>query len=208
MSHSRPNLIPSKENLLQEIQEKRKQYGISETELGTQLGLNQSQVSKLLNGNRRLLYDEAHHIVIYLTSRLSSIPHNIPVTEFMIPSSQLDWGSTSDQIKTIAAKMHQHSLNQIPIESQGTYVGVITHTSLLHGFLFPPRNHPTDTWIQTYKEYTVDETTILENIPEYSERTPLDEIFKVLMDYNAVILKKRDRMTGMITRNQLLKLAI
>ncbi|MCW4011592.1 MAG: helix-turn-helix domain-containing protein [Candidatus Bathyarchaeota archaeon] len=203
-----PTRIPSKESLLYEIQERRREHNISELELGEEIGLSQSQVSKLLSGNRRLLYDEAHSLMMYLASRFSSIPKNVPVTTLMIPSEQIIWASNKDRVKDLADKMFEHRLQQVIVRSEEGYIGVVTLPTLLHGFLFPPENEPTETWIMRFKELTIDETGLLENIPEYSEDASLHEIFQVLMNENAVLLKKREKITGMITRRELLQLAL
>ena len=207
MSHH-PTRIPSKRSLLQEIQEKRVTNNISEQELGEEIGLSQSQISKLLNGNRRLLYDEAHSLMMYLASRFSSIPQNVSVTELMIPREQIIWASNRDLIKSVADKMYNQGIQQIMVESSDGYVGVITLVAMLHGFLFPPEDEVTETWIQRFKEFTVEESRLLEDIPEYPEDTSLHEIFQVLMDQNAVLLKKRNRITGLITRRELLQLVL
>ena len=203
-----PTRIPSKESLLNEIQERRREHGISELELGEEIGLSQSQVSKLLSGNRRLLYDEAHSLMMYLASRFSSIPKNVSVTNLMIPSDQIIWASNKDRVKDLADKMFEHKLQQVIVRSEEGYIGVVTLPTLLHGFLFPPEAEPTETWIMRFKEFTVDETGLLENIPEYSEDASLHEIFQVLMNENAVLLKKREKITGMITRRELLQLVL
>ena len=203
-----PTRIPSKESLIKEIQEKRREHNISELELGEEIGLSQSQVSKLLSGNRRLLYDEAHSLMMYLASRFSSIPKNVPVTSLMIPSDQIIWASNKDRVKELAEKMVEYKLQQVIVRSEEGYVGVVTLPTLLHGFLFPPESEATETWITRFKEFTVDETRLLENIPEYSEDASLHEIFQVLMNENAVLLKKREKITGMITRRELLQLVL
>ena len=203
-----PTRIPSKESLIKEIQEKRREHNISELELGEEIGLSQSQVSKLLSGNRRLLYDEAHSLMMYLASRFSSIPKNVPVTSLMIPSDQIIWASNKDRVKELAEKMFEYKLQQVIVRSEEGYVGVVTLPTLLHGFLFPPESEATETWITRFKEFTVDETRLLENIPEYSEDASLHEIFQVLMNENAVLLKKREKITGMITRRELLQLVL
>ena len=203
-----PTRIPSKESLIKEIQEKRREHNISELELGEEIGLSQSQVSKLLSGNRRLLYDEAHSLMMYLASRFSSIPKNVPVTSLMIPSDQIIWTSNKDRVKDLAEKMFEYKLQQVIVRSEEGYIGVVTLPTLLHGFLFPPESEATETWITRFKEFTVDETRLLENIPEYSEDASLHEIFQVLMNENAVLLKKREKITGMITRRELLQLVL
>ena len=203
-----PTRIPSKESLIKEIQEKRREHNISELELGEEIGLSQSQVSKLLSGNRRLLYDEAHSLMMYLASRFSSIPKNVPVTSLMIPSDQIIWASNKDRVKDLAEKMFEYKLQQVIVRSEEGYIGVVTLPTLLHGFLFPPESEATETWITRFKEFTVDETRLLENIPEYSEDASLHEIFQVLMNENAVLLKKREKITGMITRRELLQLVL
>lgn len=210
MSHGshHPTRIPSKESLITEIQEKRREHDISELELGEEIGLSQSQVSKLLSGNRRLLYDEAHGLMMYLASRFSSIPQNVPVTDLMIPHEKIIWASTKDRVKDIATKMFEHGLQQIIVKTEERYVGVVTLPTLLHGFLFPPEEESTETWIQRFKEFSVQEAMLLENIPEYAETSSLHEIFQVLMNQNAVLLKKREKITGMITRTQLLQLVL
>lgn len=203
-----PTRIPSKESLIKEIQERRREHNISELELGEEIGLSQSQVSKLLSGNRRLLYDEAHSLMMYLASRFSSIPKNVPVTSLMMPSDQIIWASNKDRVKELAEKMFEYKLQQVIVRSEEGYVGVVTLPTLLHGFLFPPESEATETWITRFKEFTVDETRLLENIPEYSEDASLHEIFQVLMNENAVLLKKREKITGMITRRELLQLVL
>ena len=146
--------------------------------------------------------------MMYLASKFSSIPQNVPVTSLMIPSSKINWASNKDRVKDLAAKMFEHRLQQVIIRSEERYVGAITLPTLLHGFLFPPENEVTETWIQRFKEFTVEETGLLENIPEYSEDASLHEIFQVLMNQNAVLLKKREKITGMITRIELLQLVL
>lgn len=206
MSHPGSNLIPTKDNLIAYINEVRKHYNVSMHELGEQLGLNQSQVSKMLSGNRRLLYEEAHEILTYLTSKQSSIPTGLKVSDYMVPRDQIIWATPSETVTQIAQKMYHHELQQIPVLEDDKYIGVITQSNLLHGFLFPPREHP-ENWIQEYSELPIKELDLIENIPEYSDTSSLISIFQILMGDYAVMLKKGNKVTGMITRNQLLQLA-
>jgi predicted transcriptional regulator len=147
---------------------------------------------------------------------MSLIPCDAKTSEY---SSKIELEAAYDDetISSIAKKMRKNEISQLPVFSreEGEYLGLVTELSLLKRILkFEPyetvhelkEKMKTPESLSDFKSMTVSEANVIEKIPDYPLETSFREIAQLLTHYYAIPLYEKTRVTGIITRADILKL--
>lgn len=196
-----------------------REQGITSKEIGDHIGLPPSTMTKIFNQKtyrRDVSYIEAHDMISYVLQRMSLIPYDAKTSEY---SSEIELEAIYDDetISSVAKKMREKEVSQLPVFSRKDreYLGLVTELSLLKRILrFEPfeaayelkekMNIPKS--LSGFKSMTVAEANIIEKVPDYPLDTSFREIAQLLTHYYAVPLYEESRVTGIITRADILKL--
>ena len=196
-----------------------REQGITSKEIGDHIGLPPSTMTKIFNQKtyrRDVSYFEAHVMFSYVLQRMSLIPYDAKTSEY---SSEIELEAIYDDetISSVAKKMREKEVSQLPVFSRKDreYLGLVTELSLLKRILrFEPSeaayelkekmNIPKS--LSGFKSMTVAEANIIEKVPDYPLDTSFREIAQLLTHYYAVPLYEESRVTGIITRADILKL--
>jgi predicted transcriptional regulator len=91
------------------------------------------------------------------------------------------------------ALMRKHDFSQIPVQRGNETVGIITERDIIQNL-----HHNLD-------EISVEAIMSLDGTPKVDERTPIRVIIPLFDVYQAVVIQKQGRITGIITRHDLLR---
>ena len=199
------------------VKELMDQHGITSKEIGDYIGLPPSSMSKIFTKkkhHRDLSYAEAHDMINYIIQRMSLIPHNV---ETIIYSSkiQLLFAYENETILSIAKKMRENNVSQLPVFSQEKgYLGLVTELSLLKRILRVKlleniedlTKEPKVESLTGLKSLTIRDAGVVDRVPEYPMETNFREIAQLLTYYYAIPLFEGAKVVGIITRADILKL--
>ncbi|MGB9614555.1 MAG: CBS domain-containing protein [Fervidobacterium sp.] len=189
-------MLPKKNDLIEQFKELMKQTGVSQEEVAEKTGISQPVISRILNDERELRYDEAKKILDFLQSCRSSIPSNMLASDIATKEDELFKVEYNEKLSEVAKRMFEKGYSQAPVYKGDNVIGVITEKSFIKLLLEPKRK---------LEELTVEDAQ-LEDPPEYSHDTSLQDIAHSLLDYYAVLVKEGGKVVGIITRADFLKL--
>lgn len=189
-------MLPKKNDLIEKFKELMKQTGVSQEEVAEKTGISQPVISRILNGERELRYDEAKKILDFLQSCHTSIPSNMLASDIATKEDELFKVEYNEKLSEVAKRMFEKGYSQAPVYKGDNVIGVITEKSFIKLLLEPKRK---------LEELTVEDTQ-LEDPPEYPHDTPVQDIAHTLLDYYAVLVKEGGKVVGIITRADFLKI--
>jgi predicted transcriptional regulator len=202
--------IMPKEKLLEAIRETQRHLGISSSEIGRSIGLQQSQSSNLLNQNsknpRDLSYDDAYQILQYIYSKNSLIPPDLKAGDLMTGNCDLKWAYYDQTLAEVSDAMFRRGFSQMPVKDRSGFQrhSVVTDLSILKAFM--RRNGNEAPSLEQLGKMTLSELNIAESLLEFPADSPLLEIANILLDYPAVLIYSKAEIIGILTRADLLKL--
>jgi predicted transcriptional regulator len=125
-------LIPEK-RLIELIDEKMRQLGISQRELDEDLDIAQPLISRSLRFTRDFKYDEAQRIISYLLLKRSLIPSDLKAIDYATTGEELVFAYDDESIGDLVAKMKEPGFSQIPVKNRanGNWIGVVTDLGIL-----------------------------------------------------------------------------
>jgi predicted transcriptional regulator len=190
-----------KEIFLDDIREKMRELGISQADLAEFLSLHQPEISKTLSGRRRLLYNEAEHIVSYIFGKMSLIPPESIANEKATSEGELEWAYSDETLGDVAKRMFCKGFSQLPVMDRASneFTGVISELSIIRKMMRPDRS------LEEWREAKIKEAGVVESYIRFSPNTPTHEVAQLLLSYPAILLEEKLQITGIITRADLLK---
>lgn len=193
--------LKPKERFLDDIREKIRELGISQTELGQYLFLHQPDISKILSGRKQLRYNEAEQIVSYIFGKMSLIPPESEAREKATSEVELEWAYSDEKLKDVAKRMFCKGFSQLPIMDRAgnEFLGVISELSIIRRMMRPNLS------LQEWRETRIEDAGIVESFIRFSPNTPTHEVAQLLLSYPAILLEEKLQITGIITRADLLK---
>jgi predicted transcriptional regulator len=200
--------LPPEKTIIQYLNRKRKKAGLSEIDIGEALSLDQSNVSRLLNEDRRLRYNEAHEIVLLILKHISSLP-NETVDKYYTKSAELVY--SDDPILLAAKKMRDNGFTQLPVKDRRTEkcVGIVTDRGFLSRMLNPIKTESKLKWLEELRNMRIDDADVIDKVPTYPSNSFLIEVAEGLMRHYAVLIEEDERKNpGIITRADFLELLI
>jgi len=191
----------SQDQLLTEIKKKMHELRISQVALAEHLGVNQPEISKILLGKRTLRYNEAEQITSFIIGKESPIPPESLAYEKATSGNELEWAYSDERLKGVARRMYCRGFSQLPIMDRETneFHGVITERFILNWMMRSDRT------LEELREIKIKEIGKLETILHFSQNTPTREVTQLLLSYPAILLEEKRKITGIITRSDLLK---
>lgn len=176
------------------IRERRKKLGITQSKLAEYSGVSQSLIAKIESGKVDPSYSKAVRIFQTL-DQLES--RNTPKT-CEIMTTKVISVSRGETIKKAIHLMEKYNISQLPVMDKNRPIGTISEKNILSHIIngYDPRK-----LANTPVEKVMDEPP-----PQLPDTTPLDTIAKILHDYPAVLITKKEEIRGIITKADLLKL--
>jgi predicted transcriptional regulator len=176
-----------------ELRQMRKIIGLTQVELAQRVGISQSMIAKIENGALNPSYDVVRRI--YQT--LYSIEHRNQTKAYEIMSPVI-FVETTDSIKHVFKLMRDNGISQVPVFSKsGLNMGSVTEQTLLDVLLKG----------QTLKAIEDEpvEKIMDDVLPVINREIPLSVVTSLLQYSTAVLVTEKGRITGIITKADLLK---
>ncbi len=176
-----------------ELRRMRKIIGLTQVDLAQRVEISQSMIAKIENGTLNPSYDVVRRI--YQT--LYSIEHQNQTKAYEIMSPVI-FVETDDSIKYVFELMKENGISQVPVFSKsGKNMGSVTEHTLLDVLLRG----------QTLKEIEGESVEkIMDDVfPVINRKIPLSAITSLLQVSAAVLVTERGKITGIITKADLLK---
>ena len=178
---------------LVELKRMRKIIGLTQAELAQRVGISQSMIAKI--ENRTL--NPSYNVVRRMYQILNSIEHRNQTRAYEIMSPVI-FVETDDSIKHVFELMKKNGISQVPVFSKnGKNMGSVTEQTLLDVLLKG----------QTLKEIEDEPVEKIMNdvFPVINKEMPLDAVTNLLRFSAAVLITEKGRITGIITKADLLK---
>ena len=175
---------------LSEIKARRKHHNLTQSQLAALSGVSQSMIAKLEAGKIVPSYDKAKRLFDTL-ERLHE--ESTPKAKGVMTPKVL-FVSENDSIREAIKKLEKNGLSQLPVLKGEQSIGLITEKGLL-------------TKINSGADIQKDKVNeaMEESCPTIQENTPLQAVSQ-LLDYSpAVLVKKKGKISGIITKSDLLK---
>ncbi|RLG69175.1 MAG: hypothetical protein DRO11_08140 [Methanobacteriota archaeon] len=176
------------------IRERRRKLGITQSKLAKYSGVSQSLIAKIEAGKVDPSYSKAVKILQALDELES---RNTPKAEEIMTSRVISV-SAGETIKKTIHLMEKYNISQLPVMRGNHPIGMITEKNILSHIL---GGHNPRKLAETSVEKVMDEAP-----PQVPDTTPLDTITKILHDYPAVLITRKEKIIGIITKADLLKL--
>ena len=202
-------ILPDEEWLIEHLNKIINENRISQEELANILGVStQSAVSRILNQESRLTYQEAYRLTIHLLKYSSPIPSK-PVSEYSRKSDETSFVYSDEPISEAVRKLEKGNFTQILVKDRekGTCLGIVTDLTLLKRMAQPLKSTSKDKWLTELKTLTIENADVIEQVPQYPEDCSIIEIAEGLKNHYAVLIEEgSENKIGIITRADLLKI--
>ena len=177
---------------ISEIKHRRKKAGITQFELAHKAGVSQSLIAKIEADKIEPSYSAVQklfEVLDYIETKQGMIAKDIMNKKVTTTEKR---NPVSEAIRT----MKKYGLSQIPVTSAGLIVGSISEKSVLDKVI-----ELEDTNLSSLKV----EDIMDDAYPTLNENTPLKAILPLLKHNQAVIITKKEKILGIITKADLLK---
>lgn len=183
-------MLPS----LEEISRKRKLLGLTQKELARLCGVSQSLIAKLESGQTDSSYTKVKAIFDALEQL--EVKKEVPVREIL--HSEVVGVHKDDPVSKASRLMRDHDYSQLPVFDGERVVGSVSEKTIL-------------SQIMAGKDLTQLSTLPVKEVmneafPQVGEEAPLTLISSLLQVYPAVLVSKKGRVTGIVTKADLLKI--
>ena len=175
--------------LIENIAKRRRQLGLTQTQLAEKAGVSQSMIAKIESGRLNPAYDKATAIFDVLSSiekekspKASKIMHKEVITT-----------KTSEYIEDVIKILKGKKISQLPVFERGHLVGLISEKDIVENLDIDDLGSKRVSLLMR------------EAPPTISEETPV-KVVSELLKYNEIVLVyKKAQLFGVITKADLLK---
>ena len=178
---------------LSEIKQRRKKAGLTQFELAYKAGVSQSLIAKI----EAEKIEPSYSAVQKLFEVLDYIETKQGLRAKDIMNKKVTTVDKSKFVSEAIMTMKKFGLSQIPVTSDGLIIGSISEKSVLDKVI-----ELEDTNLSNLKVEDIME----EAYPTINENTPLKAILPLLKHSQATIITKKEKILGIITKADLLKI--
>jgi predicted transcriptional regulator len=202
------NPILPKEQVIERVRLIVKEYRITQEELAQAIDITKTGVSKVFKGTRDLSYEEVQKMINYVSGRASIIPPEALAKNYATTFDDLAWAHDDEALTEVSKRMFEKGYSQLPVKNRtsGDFLGIISEISVMKNILHPEVNNAKIISVDDLGSLTIRKAGVIEEIPTYPIGSKMVEITQVLMNYYAVLLTKEEKVVGIITRADILKL--
>lgn len=174
---------------LKEIQRRRKQLNLTQTELAKLAEISQSALAKI----ERASINPSYAIAKKIFSVLEELEHKGAVKASDIMKKNVIFIAANERVEKAIEIMRKHNISQLPVSQSGKVVGLLSEANLLEKI-----------GEKNLGEKKVSEL-MAETPPLIPENTPVKAVSELLKYNNVVLISKKAKITGIIAKADLLK---
>jgi len=182
--------------LLSDIRIRRKQLGITQSDLANQTTVSQSLIAKIESGSVIPSYENARKLFDYLD--LLEEKNQLSAKDLVHP--EVIVCHAEDPLKKVVRLMEQHSVSQLPVLRQGTVVGTIHEKDVL-GQMSKSKNPEQVGQMKA-------EAIMTDSLPQISKDTPFSIVSALLSHNDAVLVVEKGKIAGILSKSDLLKVIL
>jgi predicted transcriptional regulator len=164
----------------------RRESGLTQIELAEEVGVSQSYIARIERGSLDPKLSIVNKIIEVLNRHKSRV-----CADLMTPNPITV--NARNPVSEAIAIMQKHAFSQLPVQRGNETVGLITERDIIQSL-----HHNLD-------ELSVEAVMSPRGTPKVDESTPIKVIIPLFDVYQAVVIQKQGRITGIITRHDLLK---
>ena len=168
------------------LQKLRRDSGLTQFELSEEVGVSQSYIARIERGTLDPKLSVVNKILEVLNRKKSRV-----CADLMIPNPVTV--NARDPVSIAISLMQKHDYSQLPVQRGYETVGLITVRDIIQNL-----HHNLD-------EVSVQAVMSPWGAPKVDESTPTKVVIPLFDVYQAVVVQKQGRTTGIITRHDLLK---
>jgi predicted transcriptional regulator len=179
---------------LEDIAKKRRQLGIKQAELAKLAGVSQSLIAKLESGK----IDSSYTKVKTIFDVLDRLEAKTKIQEGKVVPNEVIGIQEDEPLSKVVRLMKDHGYSQIPVFNGKQSVGSISEKTILRQILDGKD-------LAEISRLPIEEI-MEEAFPQVSEDAPLSLISSLLQVYSAVLVSKKGKVVGIITKADLLRM--
>lgn len=179
---------------LEDIAKKRRQQGLKQAELAKLAGVSQSLIAKLEAGT----IDSSYTKVKTIFDVLDRLEVKSKIQAAKVLHTDVITVQTKEPISKVVQIMKDYSYSQIPVFNDKQSVGSISEKTILRQIL--------DGKDLSEISKLPTEKIMEEAFPQVNEDAPLSLISSLLQVYSAVLVSKKGKVVGIITKADLLRM--
>jgi predicted transcriptional regulator len=177
---------------LSEIRRRRKIAGITQTQLAKLSGVSQSLIAKLESGKIDPSFSKTKAII----DVLDGLERQEEGKAGDIMNRQLHLVFPHENLSKVVSLMRDLNISQLPVIKGGLIVGSVTEKSILES-------------LSSGEKITLEslvEEVMEQPFPQLDQETPIPAVSELLKYNQAVLLTKKGKLTGIVTKSDLLKI--
>lgn len=182
--------------MLSEIRSRRKQLGISQTDLSQQTGVSQSLIAKIETQKTIPSYENAKKLFDYLDSLEEK--NQLLAGELM--NQKVILINSDETVKKAVRLMELHSVSQLPVVKNGIVVGTVRESSVMAQL--GKSREPQD-----LGEMKV-ESVMTDSLPQISPNAPFRIVSALLEHHDAILVLEKGKILGILSKSDLLKVIL
>lgn len=179
-----------------DIRRMRKALDITQTELAKQSGVSQSTIAKIERDRISASYDTVVKLFETLDDMAKNEKHDLTAAD--VASKDIVSVQSTDKVRVASELMRTAGFSQLPVLSGDAPVGSISEKSIFDRI----RSGKT---MEELKDSPIS-SIMEESYPVVNENTPMSAVTAMMSDCNAILVAKKGKLVGIITKADILKL--
>ena len=180
---------------VEEIRRKRKSLGLTQKELATISGVSQSLIAKIESKK----VNPSYAVVKRIFDSLERMEDEIRITAEKLLSSHVIFVKRSDRVEKAIKLMREHGYSQLPVFEGGRPVGSVSERMILD---FISKGEELHELLRKKVGEVMEDP-----FPVIAEKEPLSTILALLKNNHAILVSRKGRIVGIITKADLFKVA-
>ncbi|MEM5882796.1 MAG: CBS domain-containing protein [Candidatus Aenigmatarchaeota archaeon] len=180
---------------IDEIEKRRKNLGLTQKSLAAFCGLSQSLIAKIESKK----INPSYYAVKKIFDCLENLEKKSQITAEHLLSKKVVFIRTNEKVSKAIKLMRKHGYSQLPVFDGKNFVGSVSERTILDQI--SKGEKPSDFLSKRVEEI------MEESFPIITEKEPLSSILTLLQNNHAILISKKGKVIGIITKADLLKIA-
>lgn len=181
---------------LKEIKLKRKQFGLTQSELAAKTGVSQSLITKIESGKLMPSYDNAKRLIDFL----NTLHKELKLKAKDVMTKKVISVKKNASVKDAVRIMKKKAISQLPVMDNDKPVGTVSEKLVLE------RLHSTDDLNDLPKLRVED--VMYEAMPIIQENTPFDVLSNLLEHTEGILVARKGKIVGIVTKADILNVVL
>lgn len=179
-----------------DIRRMRKAMDVTQTELARESGISQSTIAKIERDRISASYATVVKLFETLDSMAKGDKHDVTAAD--VASKDIVSVQSTDRVRVASELMRTAGFSQLPVLRNDTPVGSISEKGIFDKL----RSGRT---MDEIKDAPIS-TIMDDSFPVVNENTPMSAVTAMMSDCSAVLVARKGKLVGMITKADILKL--